>query len=305
MSQKRRKPFGRVVYPYLFLLPFLALVFVFQFLPALFSIYMAFTDMDGRFQPRFIGLANFGKIIRDINLPEVLSNSLLYLGGGLLIVLFLSVSLAIATQYLVKRNALRVLYRTLWVVLNTLPLLIYVIFIRTLFDQTEYGILNGFLLSAGRIAEPILWLNNWPLAIVIVATGFASSAGGMILLSSAINAIPQDLYLAASIDGAPDSGIVRDIILPVLRWPIMLIAISHTIALTTGFFLIYLLTQGGPVYKTTIFSFYAFQTAFKLQKYGYGSAISLFMVVVVLGLTMLQMRLFKIKDLVQKSRIED
>jgi inositol-phosphate transport system permease protein len=305
MGNRVKKSAAKLLYPYVFLAPFLALVFIFQFIPALFSVYMAFTDMDGKFDPHFIGLQNFAKIIGDVNLPEVLANSLLYLGGGLAIILFLSVTLAITTQYLVKKNAMRVIYRTLWVILNTLPMLIYVLFIRALFDQTEYGIINRLLLYAGWVTEPVLWLNNWPLLIVVVTTGFASAAGGMILLSSAINAIPQDLYLAASIDGAPDRGIIRDIILPVLRWPIMLIAISHTISLTTGFFLIYLLTQGGPVYKTTTFSFYAFETAFKLQKYGYGSAISLFMVAVVLILTMVQMRLFKIKDLVQKSRIEE
>lgn len=292
------------IYPYLFLLPFLVLVFAIQFLPIVFSIVISFTSLDARFTLDFNGVQNFSKILGDGNLPDILGNTLVYTLVSLCCILLLSLIVAILTQYLLKNKFFKVFYRTIWIILGTTPTLLYVIFLKYIFDQTDYGFLNRLLLGAGLVQEPVLWFVNYPMLIVVIGISFYSASSGIILLSSAINNIHEELFRAASVDGAGELAVIKDVILPLLKWPVLILVISHTISLATGYTFIMLLTGGGPVYDTTTLSYYGYQVAFGMHHYGYGSAISLVIVVMVFVLTFLQLRFFRFDELLQKPRIE-
>lgn len=299
MARKLKK-----AYPYLLIFPFLLFVFVIQFLPIIFSVIIAFTGLDARFTLEFNGTENFAKILGDTNLPGILANTFAYTLASLACILVLSLVVAILTQYLLKSKFFKIFYRTVWIILGATPTLLYVIFLKYIFDQTDYGLINRLLLAAGAVREPVLWFINNPMAIVVVGISFYSTSAGIILLSSAINNIHEELLRAAHIDGAGDFAVIKDVILPLLKWPILLLVISHTISLATGYTFIMLLTGGGPVYDTTTLSYYGYQVAFGMHQYGYGSAIALVIVVMVFVLTFVQLRLFRFDELIQKPRIE-
>lgn len=304
-QQPYKKPFIKIIYPYLFILPFALLVFVFFIIPALATIVMSFTDLNASMKPHFIGLSNFRKIISDYNLPQILWNTGLFAFLSLAISLLFAIIIAIATQYFLKGKISAVIYRVAWLIPSIIPAVVYVTFWKYVFDPTEGGFLNQLMLELGIASDPVSWFTKGAMAIVILATIVSTVSGGMILLSAAINAIPEDLYKAARVDGASEKSVIMKIILPTLKWPLMYITISDLIGFVSSYFFIMLLTDGGPMRDTTTLSLYAYQQAFTLKYYGYGAAVSLIVVLISLVLTMFFLRLFDFDQMIKSSRIED
>ncbi|WP_256217652.1 carbohydrate ABC transporter permease [Paenibacillus sp. OV219] len=235
----------------------------------------------------------------------VLGNTAVFAVLSLSISLVFALIIAVATQYFLKGKISAVVYRVLWLIPSIMPSVVYVTFWKYLFDPTEDGLINRFLHSMGMISEPVSFFTKGAMAIVILATIVSSVSGGMILLSAAINSIPEDLYKAARVDGASEKSVITKIILPTLKWPLMYITISDLIGFVSSYFFILLLTDGGPMRDTTTLSLYAFQQAFQLKYYGYGAAVSLIVVFISFVLTMALIRLFDFDQMIKPSRIED
>ncbi|MBB3070802.1 inositol-phosphate transport system permease protein [Paenibacillus baekrokdamisoli] len=305
VQQVYKKPFKKKLYPYLFIMPFSLLVFVFFILPAIATVGMAFTDLNASMKPKFIGLSNFTRIFTDYNLPLILWNTVIFAVISLAISLLFALIISIATQYFLKGKVSAVIYRVLWLIPSVIPSVVYVTFWKFIFDPTEEGFLNNLMHRFGIVSEPVSWFTKGAMAIVILATIVSTISGGMILLSAAINSIPEDLYKAARVDGASEKSVIMRIILPTLRWPLMYITISDLIGFVSSYFFIMLLTNGGPMRDTTTLSLYAFQQAFNLKYYGYGAAVSLIVVAISFVLTLLFIRLFDFDQLIKPSRIED
>ncbi len=301
---KNKTKLSKKLYPLWFLLPFGLIVFIFFILPILFSIVITFTEFDIRYTPTFIGFENYEKILRDPNLLGILGVSLIYVIGALALVMFMSLLISVLTQFFVKTKMLRYVYRTVWLAMNALPSIIYAIVIKGVFSPTEDGAANALVMALGLSQEPIAWFNNIPLLLVILTTGFLSGANGVIILSAAINGIPESYYNAARIDGTSELGIVGQIILPSLKWPIMYLTVTNAISLISGYMYILLLTDGGPNMKTSTLSLYAYQTAFDRLDYGYGAAIALFVVLISIVLVLIMFKLFNFDDMVKPSRID-
>ncbi|SFS48803.1 carbohydrate ABC transporter permease [Paenibacillus sp. BC26] len=304
-SKPYKKPVRKIIYPYLFIMPFALLVFVFFVLPAIATVGMAFTDLNASMKPHFIGLSNFKRIFTDYNLPQILGNTAVFAILTLVISLLFALVISIATQYFLKGKVTAVIYRVFWLIPSIIPSVVYVTFWKFIFDPTEGGLINEFLQNMGVISEPVSWFTKGAMAIVILATIVSTVSGGMILLSSAINSIPEDLYKAARVDGASEKSVILKIILPTLKWPLMYITISDLIGFVSSYFFIMLLTNGGPMRDTTTLSLYAFQQAFNLKYYGYGAAVSLIVVFISFVLTLLLIRLFDFDQMIKPSRIED
>lgn len=296
---------SKKLYPLWFLLPFGVITFIFFILPIIFSVGITFTEFDVRYNPSFVGWANYEMLFRDPNLTSVVMISIVYVLAALTLVMFMSLFISILTQYFVRQKLLRYTYRTLWLAMNALPSIIYAIVIKGVFSPTADGALNAMILSLGLVDEPVTWFNNIPLLLVILTTGFLSGANGVIILSAAINSIPGDHYNAARIDGSSELGIVSQIILPSLKWPIMYLTITNAIGLVSGYMYIYLLTDGGPNMKTTTLSLYGYQRAFASMDYGYGATISLFVVILSVALVLVMFKLFNFDDMIQPPRIDN
>ncbi|WP_172256717.1 carbohydrate ABC transporter permease [Saccharibacillus deserti] len=300
-----RKPFKKKIYPYLFIMPFAALVLVFFVLPALATVAMSFTDLNASMKPKFVGLENFKRVFADYNLPDILRNTAIFAVLSLAISLLFALVISVATQYFLKGKIAAVVYRVLWLIPSIIPAVVYVTFWKYLFDPTEGGLVNRILLQFGLESDPVSWFSKAAMAIVILATVVSTISGGMILLSAAINSIPEDLYKAAKVDGASEKSVILKIIMPTLKWPLMYITISELIGFVSSYFFIMLLTNGGPMRDTTTLSLYAYQQAFNLKYYGYGAAVSLIVVAISFVLTLLFLRLFDFDEMIKPSRIED
>lgn len=302
---KAKKSLSKRLYPVWFLLPFFVFVFLFFAIPSFLSIAMTFTDFDIRYNPSFVGLKNYHKILADPNFSKILGISFLYVLGALAMIMVMSLVISVLTQYFVRRKFARYAYRTIWLAMNALPSIIYAIVIKGVFAPYETSAVNALLLKLGLITEPLAWFNYIPLALVILTTGFLNGANGIIILSSAINSIPEDYYKSARINGASEWSIVREIIIPLLRWPLMYLTVTNAISLVSGYNYILLLTEGGPNLKTMTLSLYAYQTAFSDSQFGYGVAIAIIVIAISAVLVLAMFKLFNFDEMIQPPRIDD
>ncbi len=291
-------------YPYLFLAPFAILTLLFFVIPAFATIWMSTTNLDRKMKADFIGLGNFRQILADINLMPIIKITLIYVFFSLILTVAFSLLLAICTQYLVKNKRIGALYRVIWLIPSTMPGLVYVVFWKYIFNPTPGGFANKVIMYFG-LEQPVSWFNEAGLLIIIVAGVISGASGGMILFSASINSIPEDIYKAARVDGAKDRSIIKDIILPALKWPIMYVTVTSTIGLFASYNFILLATGGGPVFDTTTLALYGYQQAFNRLEYGYGAAISVIVVIISLLLTLLLFRIFDFNKLIRPPRIED
>src|SRR5439155_24123108 len=139
--------------------------------------------------------------------------------------------------------------------------------------------------------------------------GFVGASFGMLIFTSAIKAIPEDLFRAARVDGANALQIVRRITLPLVKWPVLFVLTYQTMSLLASYEYILLTTNGGPgLYGTEVWSLWAFHTA--LNSYygnlqiGLGAAMAAVLVAIGLVVSFVLLRLFRFGDLVSEPRVE-
>jgi len=288
--------------PWLMLSPFLILVFVFYFLPVVLIAVNAFTGMDSALEWNFIGLSNFKKMLLDPNIIEIFKNTFIYVFFTLLINVFFGLALGLLTTYFIQKENIGLLFRTIWMLPRISPPVVYVLLWLWFLDPSPYGVLNS--LRALMDLPPGEWLTSHPKTAIILANGMIGASFGMIIFSSAIKSIPTDLFQAAKVDGASQWSIIKDIILPAIRWPLMFVTMWQLLSLLTSYEYILLLTGGGPGVESEVLALYSYQKAFESFEYGYGSAISLVLVFVALILCFILWKVFGMEKMMGASKVE-
>lgn len=153
----------------------------------------------------------------------------------------------------------------------------------------EYGPLNyiiGKLTGRGWVAIDWFGDPDWAVWSLVIANVWHAMPFVMLILLAGLVAINQELFEAAKIDGAGSWTLFRDIILPLLRGPLMVAFLLRLIELVKMFDLVYLLTQGGPARVTETMSFYVYYVGLRFFRVGYGVTLSLFMLVLTFALAL-------------------
>ncbi len=168
----------------------------------------------------------------------------------------------------------------------------FVVLWSILFNQ-HFGVLNDLLAKLGIIKEPIAWLANtkFVLGSVIVAELWRGIPFFAISLLAAMQGLPDDIYEAARVDGSTKLQTFRFITLPMLKNTIVLTTLLRTIWEFNSVDLIYSLTGGGPVGKTTTLSMLIANQAIKTSNYGYGSALSVVSFAILAVIAVIYMKL--------------
>ncbi|GMB09737.1 carbohydrate ABC transporter membrane protein 1 (CUT1 family) [Thermolongibacillus altinsuensis] len=288
--------------PAVMLGPFIILISLFYFLPVVLIAILAFTSMDSAMRWDFNGLANFQKLVTDPNIGVVVKNTIIYVGFTLLFNVFFGLALGILTTYFIQKESVGLFFRTIWMLPRISPPVVYTLLLLWFFDPSEYGVLNS--LRALFNMPPDKWLTTHPMTAVILANGLIGASFGMIIFSSAIKSIPKDLFYAASVDGASQWSVIKDIIIPAVRWPLMFVTLWQFLSLLTSYEYILLLTNGGPLFESEVLALYSYHKAFQNFEFGYGSAISLVLVLIALIFSALMWKWFGMKKMMGSSRIE-
>jgi len=295
--------------PFLFMLPFFIMVTVTWFAPVIMTTYMAFTKTQWTItNMRFIGLQNFVRIFtRDIYVTNTIYVTVLYVSTVLIINAFFSLVLAIFTTYFIKRETIAIPIRLAWLIPRITPAVIYALLWRWFIDP-KIGLLNSMLEFLG-IPAPRDWLLTPPYSqiLMIVVNGYVGASFGMIIYSAAITSIPTDILHAAMADGATDLQICRHIIIPLLKWPIFFVTAWQCLSLISSYEHILALWAGAGVARAAeveVWALYAYSKAFYASEYGYGAALSLFLVIIGIIFILIFFKVFGFERMMQPSRVE-
>lgn len=269
-----------------FLAPDVAGLTVFLAVPMLLTFVLGFFRISGFGEYEFIGLANFRRMFGDPQFLGSLGRTAIYL-GVLTPVLFVA---ALLLALLVKqRFPLVGLFRSAFFVPYVVSLVVVgLVWQFVLTDKV--GILS-------RLVEPLgiapSWLGDptFALASVIAISVWYQMGYYMIIFLAGLQDIPREYYEAARIDGAGPWQAFRDVTWPLLKPTSFFVLLTSVIAaITGGFDLIYILTNGGPANATTVVIIYIFQQAFVFGEFGYAAAMSSFLVLAMLALSVVIFR---------------
>ncbi len=289
--RRRRFP----VTPYLFLLPGFVLFAVTVLYPITQAVQMSLYDWHiiGSATSRFLGLDNYARALGDEHFWLSFGNTVFYLVATIppQIVLGLVVALLLHARSPI-RPLLRVLYYlpvvTSWVVVSLL--------FRFLF--ADQGLINWTLGAAGVTGGDTSWLaDRWTGMLAISALGVWKGVGwSMMIFLAALQGVPQSLLEAATVDGANRWQRFRAVTLPAIRAAMAFVTVMLVIGAFNVFISVYLMTGGGPAGRTDVLLTYMYRLAFGKLEFGYGSAIAVILTLVVLVLSLAQLRLFRDRD---------
>ncbi|MCP8936899.1 sugar ABC transporter permease [Alsobacter sp. SYSU M60028] len=286
----------------LFLGPAVALLAMFFLVPAIIDVAIAFTDMGRNLRVSEYTTQNVARMLGgDSRLTGIMAVTLTYVLATLAIFnVGYGLLLALLTTALPDRAG--AFFRAVWILPRMSPSVVYALLWTWVVAPTEYGLLNQVLAGLGFPAvDP---KSNAPMLVIVLANGFIGASFGMIIFTSAIRSIPEHLFHAARVDGAGELAIVRHVTLPAIRWQLSFVTIYQALSLMVSFEYIWLITNGGPFFDTTVYALYVYRRAFENGQYAYGAALALGLVVVGMIMAMVMWRFFDMRALLQRPRIE-
>ena len=159
----------------------------------------------------------------------------------------------------------------------------------------DFGLINYYLLQLHLISDPLRFLSDRNLAMpsVIIMSVWASVSFSMVIYLAALQAIPEELYEAARVDGAGRWAQLRWITVPMLRPTTLFLLVIGIIGSFQVFTQIFVMTSGGPVERTTTVVYYIYQSAFKFYEFGYASTLAFALFAMLLVFTVIQLRLYR------------
>jgi multiple sugar transport system permease protein len=273
------------VVAYIFLLPWIIGFLVFTAGAMLFSLGLSFFQTDLLSGTKFVGLGNYQQLISDDLFKKSVQVTTLYT----FVFVPLGTVLALAIAMLLNQKVAALGF---WRTVYYLPAVVSGVAVALIWSwvlQPEYGLLNNFLATLG-IRGP-RWLLAEDTAIFgIVMLGLWGTGTNMLLYLAGLQSIPTELQEAAKIDGAGPWSVFRYVTMPLLTPTIFFNVIINIIASYQVVDSVLILTDGGPNNATLTMVLYLYQTAFRLFKFGYASAIgwALFALVMVLALVVIR-----------------
>ncbi len=285
-AQARRQRAGL-----LFVLPSVAFVGLFFIVPLLITVFMSLHNWPLLGNRHFIGLGNYRTLISD----TLFWNSLIFTIKYTVVITPIIVVVAFGLALLVRQHVPGVaIFRTAYF----LPVVIglstaSIMWVYMFNDQS--GVFDGILQGLGLIKAPIEWLGdpNGALLSVIVMVVWKAVGSTMLFFVIGLQAIPDDLYEAAKIDGAGRWALTRFITLPLLRRIFALALVLSVIGSFLAFDQFYIITQGGPQNSTISIVYWIYNTSFTYFKLGYGAALSLVLLVILVAVSVVQLYLLR------------
>jgi multiple sugar transport system permease protein len=275
------------------LAPALGAIVLFFALPVVAGLLLSFTDFDlyaiaDPGNARFVGLANYARLLRDPLFWKALGNTFLLVavGGPLTLAVALGGALLVNSR-LAK---LRGLYRTIFYAPVVTTLVAVAVVWRALYHP-RFGLFNQVL---GLFGVPeIDWLGHprWAMFAIILLSVWRSFGYCLVILVAGLQAIPESLYEAARLDGASWWQQLRHVTLPLLRPTLVFAGVITTVGFFQLFAEPYVMTRGGPLNATLSIALLMYQQGFRWWNMGHAAAIAFTLFALILATSALQVGL--------------
>ena len=285
MAQRRK------ISGFLFVLPAVLFTLTMFIFPLCMTVWMSLNDWPLIGKPTFLGLGNFATLINDGQFWSSLWFTTQYTLMVTPAIFILAFVLALLINTAIRGVGI---FRTIYFIpvvigLGTSSLL----WVWMLNDRV--GIVNALLKDLGLVQKPIIWFvaKNTAMFAIIISIVWKTVGFTMILLLAGMQAIPDELYQAAMVDGASYRQRLTHIMLPLLRSTIALALVLSVIGSFLAFDQFFIMTRGGPQNQTITAVYWIFNNSFTYYKMGYGAALSLVLLVILAALSLVQLRLLR------------
>ncbi|MHC4469385.1 MAG: carbohydrate ABC transporter permease [Planctomycetota bacterium] len=273
---------------YLFLVPALLIVGVFVLYPVA-SAFVTSLHVDTPFAAkRFVGIENYEKLLEDDVALDTLSFTFLFVGVSTALEILIGLVMALAIHHaFAGRGLVRAAVLVPWAI----PSVVAAVMWRYMVND-QYGLANLVLFGSDLesyrawLAEPVT-----ARAAIIAADVWKTSAFAALLILAGLQSIPAEIHEAARVDGAGPFRRFLSITLPLLRPAILLAFLFRVLDAFRVFDLVYVMTQGAPGDRTNVLSFYGYRKMFPEQQYGYGSAVSVLVFLILAAIAIPTVRL--------------
>ena len=259
----------------------------FYFVPFIANLRYSLTRLDRITEPEFVGLRNFVNLLTNDDLfYKVLGNNLRF---TFLVVVFQTLFSLIFALFLVKNSKANIALRTLFF-FPTILSSVSVGMIWLFMYDPNFGAVNLFFTKIGLDGFALNWLGSETSALYAIAfTQVWFHTGQMMVIYIAgLQQIPQELYEAAEMDGASRWQQFKNVTWP-MSIPTTIVVMAYTtIQSFRAFDLIFSMTQGGPNNSSNIFAVLIYQTVFSELRIGYAATQSIFFILVLVFVTVLQ-----------------
>jgi multiple sugar transport system permease protein len=217
-------------------------------------------------------LGNFVRLLSDRFFLSALAHTMIFAASALTIEFLLGLGLAVLLNQKMRGRGL---FRAGLLVPMMLPTVVVGVVWRLMLN-TNFGAINGTLKGAGFNTTGLTWTSSPGLAMIsIIAVDVWQWTPFMFLiLLAGLQAIPQEPYEAALIDGSSAWQTFRHVTLPLLKPAILVALLLRTMDLLRVFDQVFILTEGGPGFATETISLYIYRTAFRFSDFGYAAAMS-------------------------------
>ena len=278
-----------------FVLPALSVIALFFGLPVIAGLLLSLTDFDlyalaDLHNLRFVGLGNYAQVLQMPLFWKALGNTAYFVVLGVPLSIAISLGAAVLLQSKLAR------YKPLWRTALFAPVVTTLVAVAVIWRylfHVRYGWVNHVLETVG--INPIDWLGDphWSMPTIILFAAWKNFGGNMIIFIAALQAIPEDLYEAARLDGARAWAQFRHITLPSLAPTTLMVSILTMAGYFQLFAEPYVMTQGGPLQSTVSVLYMMYEEGFRWWNLGTASAVAVLLFLIIISVTRVLMVLAK------------
>jgi multiple sugar transport system permease protein len=281
--------------PALWLAPAVAALAVFSILPFIMNIGLSFLEYDFISHSYvYVGSENWLTVIRDARVHNAIRVTFLYS----VIALAVQFTLGLGIALLFNQKPIGIgLFQTVFMLPTVVPMIVVGLMFQ-LMQHSEFGVISYVVYSLGLISpeEPLLGgTGKFALLAVLLADIWQWTPFMTLILLAGLHSLPREPFEAAGVDGATLWQAFWFITLPLLKPVILVAVLIRTIDVYRVFDYIYILTYGGPGSRTETLSFYNYLQSFAYIKFGYGAAVGLVVLIVILIIANIYIRVFKVE----------
>ncbi len=285
---KRRWRTRETVWGLILILPSLIGFIAFYAVPAIRGVIISFTDWDLLTPAKAVGLANYLQLLKDPNFWRALKVTAYYVLLNIPLQTILAMVIAVMMSRLTKSMVIRSILIIPWLMPSVVVGLLWL----WLMDP-NIGILNVAIRALGGSIVPFLNLPALAMPSIALINIWQYVGYTALLIFAGLQSIPGSVYEAASIDGASEMQMFWKVTVPLLRPVLVFVAVTSVIGSFQIFDTIAITTKGGPVNATKVLNWYIYEQAFTRFNMGYATAISMALFLILIFVSLAQMRLMR------------
>lgn len=288
VSRGRRGRLGDLKLALLMILPASIGLVLFLLWPLARGIWLSFTDFNLLTEPSFVGFNNYIRMAKDPIFWNAAWVTIEYVVINIGVQTVVALLIAVLMHRLTKSTFIRSIVLTPYLVSNVVAALLFLWIL-----DTQLGVANQVISAIGLDRIPFLADEAYVIPTIALINVWRHMGYTALLIFAGLQSIPESVYEAGRVDGASEWSMFRKITIPLLRPILALVLIMTVIGSFQVFDTVAVTTSGGPVNSSRVLQLYIYDMAFGRFQFGYASALSVALLVILLIVSIVQYRLMR------------